>query len=314
MALFNYTAKEITLKVVYYGPGFSGKTTNLQHLHSILPHTTRGKLISLTTEADRTLFFDFLPVDMGKINNFNIRFQLYTVPGQVRYNATRRLVLKGVDAIVFVADSQKEMKEQNIESLANMRENLTTSNIDPESLPIVFQYNKRDLKNLLSTKELNSDLNIKNVPFFEAVAVEGKGVEATFKEATTILNKSISEKYKLEVKTSVGAVSSPSEIFSPKPPPETRKPVVPPPSLEPQVEAEQPPKPPVAEKIIQQPVNIELSELVSAIGELKEVMSEISNSLKEMQKKQTKISNELYEIRHIFSEVSGKKRFKKLFR
>lgn len=314
MALFNYTAKEITLKVVYYGPGFSGKTTNLQHLHSILPHTTRGKLISLTTEADRTLFFDFLPVDMGKIKDFNIRFQLYTVPGQVRYNATRRLVLKGVDTIVFVADSQKEMKEQNIESLANMRENLTASNIDPKSLPIVFQYNKRDLKNLLSTKELNSDLNKKNAPFFEAVAVEGKGVEATFKEATTILNKSISEKYKLEVKTSAGAVSSPSEIFFPKPPPETRKPVALPPSPEPQVEAERPPKPSVVKKIIQQPVNIELSELVSAIGELKEVMSEISNSLKEMQKKQTKISNELYEIRHIFSEVSGKKRFKKLFR
>ena len=314
MALFNYTAKEITLKVVYYGPGFSGKTTNLQHLHSILPPTTRGKLISLTTEADRTLFFDFLPVDMGKIKNFNIRFQLYTVPGQVRYNATRRLVLKGVDVIVFVADSQKEMKEQNIESLANMRENFTASNIDPKSLPVIFQYNKRDLKNLLSTKELNSDLNKKNAPFFEAVAVEGKGVEATFKEATTILCKSISEKYKLEVKTSAEAVSSPSEIFSPKSHPETRKPVAPPPSSEPQVKVEQPPKPPVVEKIIQQPVNIELSELVSAIGELKEVMSDINNSLKEMQKKQTKISNELYEIRHIFSEVSGKRRFKKLFR
>lgn len=314
MALFNYTAKEITLKVVYYGPGFSGKTTNLQHLHSILPPATRGKLISLTTEADRTLFFDFLPVDMGKIKDFNIRFQLYTVPGQVRYNATRRLVLKGVDVIVFIADSQKEMKEQNIESLANMRENLTASNIDPKSLPVVFQYNKRDLKNLLSIEELNSDLNKKNAPFFEAVAAEGKGVEATFKEATAILNKSISEKYKLEVKTSAEAVSSPSEIFFPKPPPETRKPVAPPPPPEPQVKAEQPPKPPVVEKIIQQPVNIELSEFVSAIGELKEVMSEISNSLKEMQKKQTKISNELYEIRYIFSEVSGKRRFKKLFR
>ncbi len=166
----------------------------------------------------------------------------------------------------------------------------------------------------MSTKELNSDLNKKNAPFFEAVAVEGKGVEATFKEATTILNKSISEKYKLEVKTSVEAVSSPSEIFFPKPPSKTLKPVALPPSLEPQVEAEQPPKPPVAEKIIQQPVNIELSELVSAIGELKEVMSEISNSLKEMQKKQTKISNELYEIRHIFSEVSGKRRFKRMFK
>ncbi|MEK6528664.1 MAG: GTPase domain-containing protein, partial [Nitrospirota bacterium] len=187
MALFNYTAKEITLKVVYYGPGFSGKTTNLQYLHSLLPANTRGKLISLTTEADRTLFFDFLPVDMGKIKDFNIRFQLYTVPGQVRYDATRRLVLKGADTVVFVADSQKEMKEQNIESLNNMRDNLTANNLDPDNIPVVFQYNKRDLKNILSIEELNGYLNKSNARFFEAVAVEGKGVEDTFRESTNIL-------------------------------------------------------------------------------------------------------------------------------
>ena len=117
MALFNYATKEITIKIVYYGPGLSGKTTNLQYLHSIFDPSRRGKLLSLATEADRTLFFDFLPIEMGKISDFSLRFQLYTVPGQVRYNATRKLVLKGADAVVFVADSQREMKEQNIESL-----------------------------------------------------------------------------------------------------------------------------------------------------------------------------------------------------
>src|SRR4030066_960601 len=139
MAFFNYTAKEITLKGVFYGPGFSGKTTNLQQLHSILPSDKRGKLISLATEADRTLFFDFLPVDYGKIRDFNIRFQLYTVPGQVRYNATRRLVLKGADAVVFVADSQREMKEQNIESFYNMKENLAFNGFKPGGTPLLPQ-------------------------------------------------------------------------------------------------------------------------------------------------------------------------------
>ena len=159
MALFNYATKEITIKIVYYGPGLSGKTTNLQYLHSIFDPAKRGKLLSLATEADRTLFFDFLPIELGKISDFSIRFQLYTVPGQVRYNATRKLVLKGADAIVFVADSQREMSEQNIESLKNMRENLIANNINPDDIPVIFQFNKRDLTNILSIDELNKDLN-----------------------------------------------------------------------------------------------------------------------------------------------------------
>lgn len=293
MALFNYTAKEITLKVVYYGPGFSGKTTNLQHLHSILPPHTRGKLISLTTEADRTLFFDFLPIDMGKIKDFNIRFQLYTVPGQVRYNATRRLVLRGADAVVFVADSQKEMKEQNIESLSNMRDNLIVNGIDPDDVPIIFQYNKRDLRNIMSVEELNGDLNKGNASFFEAVAVEGKGVKESFKEVTNILIKYIAEKHKLDIEAPP----------APAPPTMQRPAVVP--SSQPQL----PPEPVVVEKTIIQhvPITSDLSGLVSAIGELRDVISEISTSLKDMQKKQTKIVNELFEFRQIFSEAKKKK-------
>jgi small GTP-binding protein len=316
MALFNYTAKEITLKVVYYGPGFSGKTTNLQYLHSILPARTRGKLISLTTEADRTLFFDFLPIDMGKIKDFNIRFQLYTVPGQVRYNATRRLVLRGADAVVFVADSQKEMKEQNLESLNNMRDNLTVNNLDPDNIPVIFQYNKRDLKNILSIEELNSELNKNNAIFFEAVAVEGKGVENTFRESTNILSKHITEKYKLDMGAPAEEGVPPSEIFFPKHgPSETILPITPLPSAETPAVAEPPLKQTIVEKtIIQQPqINLDLSGIVSAVSELKDVMSEINNSLKEMQKKQAKMVNELSEIRQIFLEAKGNRTFRKLF-
>jgi signal recognition particle receptor subunit beta len=199
MALFNYATKEITLKIVYYGPGLSGKTTNLQYLHSVLNPETKGKLLSLSTEADRTLFFDFLPVELGKIRDFSIRFQLYTVPGQVRYNATRKVVLKGADAVVFVADSQHEMREQNIESFSNMRENLYSNNINPDELPVVLQFNKRDLKNIAAIDELNRDLNAGDYPVIEASAVSGAGVEDTFKLVTKLLIKDIARKHKIEI-------------------------------------------------------------------------------------------------------------------
>lgn len=199
MAFFNYVTKEITLKVVYYGPGLSGKTTNLQYLYSILDPQQKGKFISLSTESDRTLFFDFLPVNLGRIRDFNLRFQLYTVPGQIRYNATRRLVLKGADAVVFVADSQKEMREQNIESLNNMRENLISNNIDPDSVPIVLQYNKRDLPNLLSIDDLNRELNKKGYPYIEAAALNGRGVKETFDLIIKLLLKDIASKHRVNV-------------------------------------------------------------------------------------------------------------------
>ena len=200
MALFNYATKEITLKIVYYGPGLSGKTTNLQYLHTVLNPETKGKLLSLSTEADRTLFFDFLPIELGKIRDFSIRFQLYTVPGQVRYNATRKVVLKGADAVVFVADSQKDMREQNIESFENMRENLISNNINPETIPIILQYNKRDLKNILRIEEIDRDLNQQGMhEVIEASAISGSGVEETFKRVTRLVLKDIAKKHKIEI-------------------------------------------------------------------------------------------------------------------
>lgn len=193
MALFNYATKEITLKIVYYGPGLSGKTTNLQHLHEMLDNSKKGKLISLATETDRTLFFDFLPVELGKLKDFSIRFQLYTVPGQVKYNSTRRIVLKGADAIVFVADSQKVMRDANMESLENMKENLIANNLDADEVLLVFQYNKRDLPNIMSVHEMNHDLNPEEQVYLEAQAVNGIGVEETFQTITKMLIKSLQE-------------------------------------------------------------------------------------------------------------------------
>ena len=200
MALFNYATKEITLKIVYYGPGLSGKTTNIQNLHSVLNSENKGKLLSLSTESDRTLFFDFLPVELGKIREFSIRFQLYTVPGQVRYNATRKVVLKGADGVVFVADSQRDMKDQNIESFENMKENLISNNINPDEIPIVLQYNKRDLRNILTIDELNADFN-KNATYniIETEAINGKGVKDTFQLITRLVLKDIGKKHKIEI-------------------------------------------------------------------------------------------------------------------
>ena len=215
MALFNYATREITIKIVYYGPGLSGKTTNLQFLHSVLNPDTRGKLLSLATEADRTLFFDFLPVELGKINDFSIRFQLYTVPGQVRYNATRKLVLKGADAVVFVADSQREIREQNIDSLINMRENLTANNIDPDDIPVILQYNKRDLPNILSIDELNRDLNEDSrYAFTESVAIDGTGVHTTFQQITRLVMNRIAHKHKIHVEAPAGFMESTEEASS----------------------------------------------------------------------------------------------------
>ena len=154
MVSINYSAREVCCKIVYYGPGLSGKTTNLQYVHAKVPGNTRGKLISLATEADRTLYFDFLPINIGTINGFAAKFQLYTVPGQVYYNATRKLVLRGVDGLVFVADSQPSKMDENIESLTNLEENLREYGYDIGELPVVIQYNKRDLPGVLPVAEL----------------------------------------------------------------------------------------------------------------------------------------------------------------
>ena len=213
MALINYATKEITVKIVYYGPGLSGKTTNLQFLHASLNPDKRGKLLSLATEADRTLFFDLLPIDLGKIKDFSIRFQLYTVPGQVRYNATRRIVLKGADAIVFVADSQTEMRGQNIESLNNMRENLTANNISPEDIPMIFQYNKRDLPNILSIDELNNDLNESvKYEYIGAVAIDGTGVEDSFRRISKLAIDDIGKRQSAKLQPIEEVYESPIEV------------------------------------------------------------------------------------------------------
>jgi len=181
MVLFNYSTKEITAKIVYYGPGLCGKTTNLQVVHSKLDARSRGKLLSLATEADRTLFFDFLPLDLGRIGGFHVRFQLYTVPGQVHYNATRRMVLKGVDAVVFVADSQVQMMESNRESFQNLTENLIENGYQVKNIPVVLQANKRDLPNIAGPEEIFETIGKGRYQIFEAVACRGDGVFETLK-------------------------------------------------------------------------------------------------------------------------------------
>lgn len=179
MALFNYATRELSAKIVYYGPGLSGKTTNIEMIHKLLRPEQKGRLISLPTETDRTLFFDFLPVELGQIKGFKVRFHLYTVPGQVFYNATRRLVLQGVDGVVFVADSQQDMESSNVESLRNLADNLATYGKSLSEIPFVLQYNKRDLRNIMPVERMDAVLNPGRVPVFEAVAVRGEGVTET---------------------------------------------------------------------------------------------------------------------------------------
>jgi len=181
MVSINYSSREVCCKIVYYGPGLSGKTTNLLYVHSKVPSKTRGKMISLATEADRTLYFDFLPINIGNINGFAAKFQLYTVPGQVYYNATRKLVLRGVDGVVFVADSQPDKMDENIESLLNLQDNLKEYGYDINELPVVIQYNKCDLPGVLSPDQLNAKLNPEGRPFYVASATVGNGVFDTLK-------------------------------------------------------------------------------------------------------------------------------------
>jgi signal recognition particle receptor subunit beta len=187
MSSINLHTDEISIKVVYYGPGLGGKTTSLQHMHRALKPESRGQLISLATGIDRTLYFDFLPVKLPKIRGFTVRMSLYTVPGQVHYNATRKLVLQGADGIVFVADSQPARHEANMESLENLHENLRGHGMKPETMPLVYQYNKRDLKNLLPVEQLDKDLNTRGVPWFETCAVSGKGVFESLKSITKLV-------------------------------------------------------------------------------------------------------------------------------
>ena len=181
MTFINYASREINCKIVYYGPGLCGKTTNLQHIFESTAPQSRGKLISLATETDRTLFFDFMPLELGTVRGFKTRFHLYTVPGQVFYDASRKLILKGVDGVVFVADSQEERMDANVESLYNLEENLQAQGYDLMKLPYVLQLNKRDLPNVIPVDELAAELRRKEEPVVEAVASSGAGVFDTLK-------------------------------------------------------------------------------------------------------------------------------------
>jgi signal recognition particle receptor subunit beta len=187
MVVLNYTGGEINAKIVYYGPGVSGKTTNLEYIHEKTPESGRGKMVSMKTQTDRTLFFDFLPLELGEINGYRTRFLLYTVPGQVYYNATRKLVLKGVDAVVFVADSSAAKLDENLESLRNLEQNLNEHGMTLDEIPWVIQYNKRDLPDAMTVADLDASLNPLRVPTFEAVATAGDGVYETFHTIATMV-------------------------------------------------------------------------------------------------------------------------------
>jgi mutual gliding-motility protein MglA len=203
MSLVNYSSREITCKIVYYGPGRSGKTSNLQYVHAFVPEERKGPMVSLATETDRTLFFDFLPLDLGTISGFRTRIQLYTVPGQVYYNATRKLVLRGADGVVFVADSQVEQAEENIESLRNLHENLLEEDVDVADLPLVMQYNKRDLPGVVPIEQLDDMLNFRGVPAFPAAAVAGEGVFDTLKCASQLVLQNLSRRFRKQVEAPV---------------------------------------------------------------------------------------------------------------
>ena len=223
MVLFNAATKELTAKIVYYGPGLCGKTTNLQHVYDTLPGEGRGKMLSLATQTDRTLFFDFLPIELGTIRGMKTRIQLYTVPGQVFYDATRKLVLRGADAVVFVADSQAPALESNKESFQNLITNLKDQGTDLEKIPHVIQWNKRDTPNALPVETLDREINLFGAPTFEACAMRGEGVKETLTGVAKLVLKSLAERY------GGGVVEAPAVLLGgplapPPPPAESTKP------------------------------------------------------------------------------------------
>jgi signal recognition particle receptor subunit beta len=194
LSFLNYSTREINFKIVYYGPGLSGKTTNIKYIYEKIKKDNKGKLVSLATETERTLFFDFFPLDLGMIKDYKVRFHLYTVPGQIYYSASRKLILKGVDGLVFVADSQTERYEANIESIQDMLENLRDYKIDFPSIPYILQLNKRDLPNVTPTNELIRILRKKNEPVLEAVAYRGDGVVDTLKAISKLIMAEVKNK------------------------------------------------------------------------------------------------------------------------
>ncbi len=218
MAFFNYATMQMAAKIVYYGPGLCGKTTNLQYIYNKTSNQSRGEMVSLETETDRTLFFDLLPLEVGVIAGFKTRFQLYTVPGQVFYGETRKMVLRGVDGVVFVADSQRALQESNLESLKDLHNNLKGLGLDIRSVPMVFQYNKRDLQNILSVEELQKQLNPFGYPYYEGIAIKGTGVFDTLKGISRITLQALTEKLiKPSEKTTI-SITEPAKAAAPQKP------------------------------------------------------------------------------------------------
>ncbi len=215
MATINYAKRELECKIVYYGPGLCGKTTNLQTIHRMLPADKRGELSSVATQQDRTLFFDLLPLEIGKVKGFSLRMQLFTVPGQVYYNQSRKLVLQGADGIVFVADSQHGKIAENKESLENLMANLRELKMNPDTIPLVFQFNKRDIPGVIPLDILNIELNSKGLPFVEAVALTGQGVFDTLKAITTCVIEDFKRTIFAEV--DAAAASAPAPEVPPTP-------------------------------------------------------------------------------------------------
>jgi signal recognition particle receptor subunit beta len=261
MVFLNQTTMQMTAKIVYYGPGLCGKTTNLQWIHARTAPRSRGEMVSLETETDRTLFFDLLPLDVGVIGGMKVRLQLYTVPGQVFYNATRRLVLKGVDGVVFVADSQTVAKEANEESLENLRVNLRELGLTLADVPLVFQYNKRDLTHIRPVEELRRTLNTEGAPEFEAAALHGVGVFETLKAISRVALGSIRTKVAEENRPKDAPAPSAKAAHVPRPEP----PAAPPPAVKPQA----------ARAAASNP----LSDLVPEPGEVAEVKVEFAEEV-----------------------------------
>ncbi len=245
MVMINRATKEITFKVVYYGPGLCGKTTNLEKIYETANPKNKGKLLTVATETDRTLFFDFLPVELGTIRGMKVRVQLYTVPGQVFYDATRRIVLRGSDGVVFVADSQRIMMDANVESLENLKGNLRLNSLDPETVPLVLQYNKRDLPDAAAPEELDARLNWRNVPTFLSVATQGTGVNDTLKKIIELVIRKMQAaeaQFSGREAPAEEATPPPQPVVPPPPPP----PPPPPEPTPPPMPVIPPPPPPVA--------------------------------------------------------------------
>jgi hypothetical protein len=261
MALVNHTTREINAKIVYYGPGLSGKTTNLHFIYHRISPNQRGKLISLATETDRTLFFDFLPVELGTIKNYRVRFHLYTVPGQVFYNATRKLVLKGADGVIFVADSQRAMMDSNLESLANLRDNLTEMSIDVDTFPAVIQYNKRDLPDVMSVAELDRALNSRGLPAYEAVAMSGDGVLRTFTAISKLVLQDM-QKYPEKHNLTLGEIQTKGGQAAAKPAPAGE------PSMPGAPMAEARPEMAALEKAVEKGVHVEIGNAAMDQGQI----------------------------------------------